>query len=183
MKKYIYIIGIIAVIAIILISMLALNFSKKDSEPGVISKMELNSVFGDGERIPVKYTCDGEDINPLLVINGIPAETKSMALIVDDPDAPGKTWVHWVVWNIAPDTTRIEENSIPNDAVQGINDFGRKNYGGMCPPSGTHRYYFKIYALDTTLELDPDSEKPDLEGAMRGHILDQATLVGLYSRG
>jgi len=111
-------------------------------------------VFENNGFIPKKYTCDGVDINPQLLIANVPSETKSLALIVDDPDAPAGTWVHWVVWNISPQTHEIKENSVPNGANQGLNDFRKRSYGGPCPPSGTHRYFFKLYALDTILTLD-----------------------------
>jgi Raf kinase inhibitor-like YbhB/YbcL family protein len=109
--------------------------------------------FKHNDHIPPKYTCDGADVNPPLVIENTPAGTKSLALIVDDPDAPGGMWVHWVVWNIDPAVAAIKENSVPSGAQQGINDFRSRNYGAPCPPSGTHRYFFKLYALDTTLTL------------------------------
>lgn len=133
--------------------------------------------FGNNQIIPASFTCDGEDINPSLVIEDIPKEAKSLVLIVDDPDAPMGTWVHWVVYDI-PVTNRISQNSIPGK--QGINDFRKKDYGGPCPPSGTHRYFFKIYALDTTLNLEEGISKEALEEAMQGHILDKAELIGLY---
>jgi Raf kinase inhibitor-like YbhB/YbcL family protein len=135
--------------------------------------------FENNKLIPVKYTCDGDDVNPLLIIEGIPEETKSLVLIVDDPDAPMGTWDHWVVWNIPP-TNRIEENSVPG--VEGLNDFRKHSYGGPCPPSGTHRYFFKVYALDTKLDLNQNSKKKDLEKAMKDHTLAKGELVGLYSR-
>jgi len=138
--------------------------------------------FKDNEFIPVKYTCDGEDINPPLLIGNIPPETKSLALINDDPDAPMGTWVHWVVWNISPTTGEIKENSVPEGSRQGINDFGKHDYGGPCPPSGTHRYFFKLYALDRLLDLTSNAKKGDLEKAMKGHILAQAQIIGLYRR-
>ncbi|GAG65703.1 unnamed protein product, partial [marine sediment metagenome] len=105
---------------------------------------------------------------------------KSLVLIVDDPDAPAKTWVHWTVWNIDPKTTEILENSIPQDAVEGVTDFGTSGYGGPCPPSGTHRYFFKLYALDTTLDLSSSATVEDIQEAMEGHILDSVELIGLY---
>ncbi|RZN38415.1 MAG: YbhB/YbcL family Raf kinase inhibitor-like protein [Methanophagales archaeon ANME-1-THS] len=143
--------------------------------------MKLTSPeFKHNELIPKKCTPDGEDTNPALVIEEIPAGTKSLALIVDDPDAPRGTWVHWVVYDI-PVVNRIEEDSIPG--TQGMNDFGRKDYGGPCPPSGTHRYFFKIYALDKVLGLSGRVDKAALENAMKGHILDQAELIGRYKRG
>jgi Raf kinase inhibitor-like YbhB/YbcL family protein len=142
--------------------------------------MKLSSpAFGNNQSIPSKYTCQGEDINPQLVIEGIPEEAKSLALIVDDPDAPIGTWVHWVVFDM-PLFASIKENSIPGK--QGVNDFGKRNYGGPCPPSGTHRYFFKIYALDRELDLKEGIDKATLEKAMQNHILAQAELIGLYKK-
>jgi len=132
--------------------------------------------------IPSKFTCDGSDINPRLMISNVPAGAKSLALIVDDPDAPRGTWVHWVVWNIDPATKEIPENSVPPKASQGLNDFRKQAYGGPCPPPGTHRYFFKLYALDTTPALSANANKATLEAAMKGHILAQCELVGRYSR-
>jgi len=129
--------------------------------------------------IPSKFSCQGDDINPELIIEDLPNDAKSLALIVDDPDAPMGTWVHWVVYDI-PVIPKIEENSIPGR--QGGNDFGRKNYGGPCPPSGTHRYFFKLYALDTQLNLSEGISKQDLEKAIHGHILDKTELIGLYKK-
>ena len=142
--------------------------------------MKLESpAFKHNNSIPKKYTCDGEDVNPYLYISDLPEGTKSLALIVDDPDAPMGTWVHWIVFNI-PVVPSIEEDSIPG--TQGYNDFGRNDYGGPCPPSGVHRYFFKIYALDLTLDLKQGSKKFAVEKAMQGHILGKAELIGLYSR-
>jgi Raf kinase inhibitor-like YbhB/YbcL family protein len=138
-----------------------------------------STAFKGGDRIPSKYTCDGENCNPDLHIEEIPAKTASLALIVDDPDAPGGTWVHWVVFGI-PVSENIGEKSVPG--TQGRNDFGRLAYGGPCPPSGTHRYFFKLYALDTKLALAEGADKRGLEKAMEGHVLAKAELVGLYSR-
>ncbi|MCJ7804181.1 YbhB/YbcL family Raf kinase inhibitor-like protein [Patescibacteria group bacterium] len=132
--------------------------------------------------IPQKYTCDGENINPPLQITDVPSSAQSLVLIVDDPDAPSGDWVHWLVWNINPETKLITENESPKEAIQGTNDFGKQNYGGPCPPSGTHRYQFKIYALDTILNLSSSSRKKDLETAMENHILDKGILIGLYQR-
>jgi len=136
-------------------------------------------VFQNNGFIPAKYTCDGDDINPPLRIEGIPKETVSLVLIVDDPDAPMGTWDHWVVWNIPP-TERIEENSVPG--TEGLNDSRKHSYGGPCPPSGTHRYFFKVYALDTRLDLSPNSRKKDIERAMGAHIIAKGEIVGLYRR-
>lgn len=155
------------------------NFAKADEKGG--EQMRLTSPeFENNKFIPQKFTCDGEDISPVLELSDIPDKTQSLALIVDDPDAPMGTWVHWVVFDI-PVISRIDENSIPGK--QGRNDFGRKDYGGPCPPSGTHRYFFKVYALDKKLNLAEGISKQDLEKAMQGHIVDKAELVGLYKRG
>ncbi len=148
-------------------------------------KMELimtlqSPVFVDKEKIPVKYSCDGEDINPPLVISGVPQNAKSLALIVDDPDAPTGDWVHWLVWNISPQTKRIDENSVPAGAIEGMTDFGRVGWGGPCPPNGQHHYQFKLYALDIVLNLPAGANKAALLSAMEGHILAEAKLVGLY---
>jgi Raf kinase inhibitor-like YbhB/YbcL family protein len=135
--------------------------------------------FTHNGHIPKKFTGQGRDVNPALNIEGVPGGAKSMALIVDDPDAPAGTWVHWVVFDF-PVTSRIDEDSVPGK--QGLNDFGRRDYGGPNPPSGTHRYFFKLYALDTELDLKEGSSKEELETAMQGHILAQSELIGLYKR-
>lgn len=141
-----------------------------------------SSAFEHNQSIPPKYTCTGEDVNPPLEIQDTPRNTESLVLIVDDPDAPSKAWVHWVIFNIDPSTTSIEENSSPTPAVLGQNDFGKTGYGGPCPPSGTHRYFFKLYALDTKLDLDDTATKQNVGEAMKGHVLDQAELIGLYNK-
>jgi Raf kinase inhibitor-like YbhB/YbcL family protein len=147
------------------------------------SNMKLTSTeFLDNQFIPSKYTCDGEDINPELNISGVPSGTKSLVLIMDDPDAPAGTWVHWIMWNIKPETTSIAEGSVPKGAVEGITSFNKTGYGGPCPHQGTHHYNFKLYALDTLLNLSPSSKKEDLVLAMQGHILEQTILIGLYKR-
>ena len=138
-----------------------------------------SSAFKDGEFIPKKYTCDGENISPPIEIENIPVEATSLALIVDDPDAPVGTWVHWVVWNI-PVTHHIREKEI--HGIEGKNDFQQKHYGGPCPPSGIHRYFFKVYALDTLLELPQDTTKHALEKALSEHIIAFGELTGIYKR-
>ena len=135
--------------------------------------------FENNKLIPSKYTCDGDNVNPPLTIEDTPKETKSLVLIVDDPDAPMGTWDHWIVWNILP-TSKIEENTIPG--TEGINTARKHSYGGPCPPWGTHRYFFKVYALDTKLDLSPNSNKKDVEKAMQGRILAKGELIGLYRR-
>lgn len=147
------------------------------------SKMKISSsAFMNNQTIPVKYTCDGADVNPPLSFGGLPQDTKSLVLIVDDPDAPMGTWVHWVVFNIPADISEVEENSVPKDAVLGINDFGDTAYGGPCPPSGTHRYYFKLYALDSMLDLPEGTGKEELLDEMEDNVLGFAELIGLYER-
>ncbi len=143
----------------------------------------LSPAFDNNELMPSVYTCDGQDISPPLTISGTPERAKSLVLVVDDPDAAAGTWTHWTMWNIDPATAQIAENAVPAGAVQGRTSFGAKGYGGPCPPSGTHHYFFKIYALDAKLKLPADSTSADLERAMNGHILDKAGLVGLYRRG
>ena len=142
--------------------------------------MKLTSpAFGNQEMMPSKFTCDGQDMNPPLIIEDVPTGAKSLTLIVDDPDAPNKTWTHWVVYDM-PIIEQIEENSVPGKEAG--NDFGQKEYGGPCPPSGTHRYFFRLYALDTELNLQEAGPRDEVEDAMKGHVLEQAELVGLYEK-
>jgi len=146
-----------------------------------------SSAFADGGLIPSTYTCDGADISPPLQWDVAPEGTESIALICDDPDAPMGTWVHWVLFNLPAQTKELAENvspdeTLPNGARQGISDFGRIGYGGPCPPSGTHRYFFKIYALDMALDLQPGANKRQLLKTMEGHILGQGQLIGKYKR-
>ncbi|HEX9405787.1 MAG TPA: YbhB/YbcL family Raf kinase inhibitor-like protein [Thermoanaerobaculia bacterium] len=140
-----------------------------------------SSAFKEGGAIPAKYTCDGANGSPPLVFGGIPSGAKSLALIVDDPDAPGGTFDHWIVWNIPPNTTTVAEGQSPQ-GVAGRNGFGKSGYGGPCPPSGEHRYQFKLYALDAMLNLPPSSSKGDVETAMNNHTLAKAQIVGRYKR-
>jgi len=147
------------------------------------TKIKITSqTFSNNNFIPKKHTCDGEDFNPPLTIIETPTNAKSLTLIVDDPDAPAGTWVHWVVFNMDPATKEIGENSAPAGAILGKNDFGKLEYGGPCPPSDTHRYFFKIYALDTTLNLPEGTTKAEVEKAMEGHVLDREELIGPYRR-
>jgi len=138
--------------------------------------------FENNKMMPAKFTCDSSNISPGLSFSGIPDGSKSLVLIMDDPDAPGGTWIHWTVWNIDPSVTKIPENSVPGGSVEGKTDFGKPGYGGPCPPSGTHRYFFKLYALDTVLDLDASAAANDIEKAMKGHTIDSAELIGLYKR-
>jgi Raf kinase inhibitor-like YbhB/YbcL family protein len=149
-------------------------------EEDVTALMIESPAFNANEKIPAKFTCDADNINPQLDISGIPQNTASLVLIVDDPDAPGGTWVHWTLWNLDPGTISISENSVPQGVIEGVTDFGVPGYGGPCPPSGTHRYFFKLFALDITLDLDSSASASDIESAIQGHVLDSAELVGLY---
>jgi Raf kinase inhibitor-like YbhB/YbcL family protein len=150
--------------------------------------MEIKSpVFEAGGMIPKQYTCDGQDISPPLAWTTVPDGTESLTLICDDPDAPMGTWVHWVIFNLPANLGELPERIPPqktlqNGAKQGINDFRKIGYGGPCPPSGEHRYYFKLYALDTKLNLDAGIKKADLLKAMEGHILAESKLMGKYKR-
>ena len=159
-----------------------------------------SSAFLDNQVIPAKYTCDGEGINPPLEFTNVPKEAKSLALIISDPDVPSDTWIHWVLWNIAPGISKIEENSLPPGAMQGKGSSGQNIYGGPCPPrvdsklatttrveagpppSGTHHYIFTLYALGAKLSIPSYSTSQDLEKAMNGEIISKAQLVGLYSK-
>ena len=146
-----------------------------------------SSAFTQGQPIPLKYTCDGSNISPPLAWTGAPSSTKSFALIMDDPDAPAGTWVHWVIYNL-PATEHALPEAVPataklaDGALQGKNSWPKPGYGGPCPPSGTHRYFFKIFALDTLLKLPADADKAQLLAAMEGHVSAQAELMGTYKR-
>jgi Raf kinase inhibitor-like YbhB/YbcL family protein len=142
-----------------------------------------SSAFAEGQTIPRTFTCDADDINPPLTLSGVPAGAKSLVLIMDDPDAPRGTWTHWLVWNIDPATKEIREHSVPAGAAQGRNDFGKTPYGGPCPPSGVHRYFFKVYALNLALPLKEGASRKELEKAMHGHVIAEGQLMGKYSRG
>ena len=145
-------------------------------------KMKVTSfAFQEGANIPSKFTCDGENTSPPLQIADIPSEAKSLALVVDDPDVPSGLFTHWAVWNIPPQTSAVGEGNVPK-GVQGTNDFAKSGYGGPCPPSGTHRYYFKIFALDRELDLPFGAKRGQLDAAMKGHVVAQGELMGRYSR-
>ena len=148
------------------------------------NKVKLSSLaFANETEIPQKYTCSGDNINPPLTISDVPDDTKSLVLVIEDPDAPFKTWTHWILYNIDPQTTEIRENSVPKSAFLGENDFGKGTYEGPCPPVGRHRYFFYLYALDTVIDLDEGIAREELEEAMEGHILDLAIpLVGVFEK-
>jgi Raf kinase inhibitor-like YbhB/YbcL family protein len=146
------------------------------------AKMKVtSSAFPEGGNIPSKFTCDGADTSPPLQIAEVPPGAKSLALVMDDPDAPSGLFTHWMVWNIPPQIGTVGEGPAPK-GVQGTNDFGKSGYGGPCPPSGTHRYYFKIFALDRELDLPSGAKRSQLDAALKGHVVAQGELMGRYSR-
>ena len=150
-------------------------------EEKILKKISVKSpTFENNKPIPAKYTCDGADVNPPLTVDDVPEETKTLVLILDDPDAPAGTFNHWLVWNIPPTTRKIEENTVPG--TEGINTSRKHSYDGPCPPHGTHRYIFKVYALDTQLQLKSNANKRDVEKAMKAHVLAEGELMGLYTR-
>jgi Raf kinase inhibitor-like YbhB/YbcL family protein len=142
----------------------------------------LSTAFENGGSIPKDYTCDGADINPRLEISDVPEETKSLVLLMDDPDAVGGVWDHWLVWNISPTTQTIGIRSVPKGAHIGINDYGEFGYSGPCPPLGEHRYMFRLYALDEELDLASSANRIQLEEAMEDHIIEKTGLMGRYER-
>ena len=175
MKKQSIVVGIIISLIVISIG------CNEEEQERMFGDMKITSpAFEHEGTIPVEYTCDGDDVSPQLVFSDVPENATSLALIMDDPDAPGGTWVHWLVWNIPADVTDLAKGEIIT-YPRGNNSFGELDYGGPCPPYGTHRYYFKLYALDTMLDLEEGSTKSQLEAAMSGHILEEAELMGQYS--
>jgi len=176
-------ISLLLVLLVILMLVGCKNQARTDSEGGAVDmSIQVTSIFNDGGKITQVYTCDGGNVSPPLSWTGIPSNTASLALIMDDPDAPGGTWVHWVLYNLPPDLTGIEQGK-SGGGKEGINDFKDLGYGGPCPPKGTtHRYYIKVYALDTMLDLKSGATKAQVENLMRGHILAQGQLVGKFGR-
>jgi hypothetical protein len=172
-------------LGLVLVACDALSANFTDS---LTKKMILeSSAFLSEKFIPSQYTCEGQNISLPLAWSEPPVGTKSLALICDDPDAPAKIWVHWVIYNLSPQTRSLPENISSDDlivlgGIQGINDFGKVTYGGPCPPSGTHRYCFKLYALDQVMALKVGATKAQLEDSMQGHILAQSQLIGRYHR-
>lgn len=186
--KWIGIVGIL-ITGILAFLLLSHYYSPKQSEHTHVNQrgktvhMKIASTaFADNAAIPAKYSCQGDDVNPPLSFSDVPQNAKSLVLILDDPDAPGGTFTHWVVYNIPPQTTSIDESSTP-PGMQAQNSFGKEAYGGPCPPSGTHHYHFKLYALDEQLSFgEPAPGKTAVEKAMQGHIIEQAELIGLFSK-
>lgn len=146
------------------------------------SNMKITTDFEHNGNIPSKYTCDGEDSAPVLKVSDVPTEAQELVLIVDDPDAPMGTWVHWVVYNIPADTKEIDYKNLSPNAKQGKTDFGRIGWGGPCPPNGTHRYFFKLYALNKKLDLAEGATKSQLEKEIKDSIIEKAEIIGLYKR-
>ena len=173
--------------SLIILALGALGFFHGGTE-AMANFILTSSAFSSGQLIPRRYTCEGPNISPPLAWEGAPSRTQSFALISEDPDAPGGNWVHWVIFNIPSMENKLKEGvamtpSLPNGAHQGLNDFQKVGYGGPCPPGGTHRYFFKLTALDAKLNLPSKTTKGDVEKAMQGHILAQAELMGTYHRG
>jgi len=175
-----------------LIPIMFLNCASISEEKTIkmeVIKMKVkSSAFKEGENIPIKYTCDGKDISPEISWEDVPDSVESLALICDDPDAPMKTFVHWVIYNIPPRVNKLEEGTrpiwgLPIGAIQGINDFGNTGYGGPCPPRGpAHHYHFKLYGLNTKLDAERGISKKELLKKMEGHIIAKGELVGIYKR-
>jgi Raf kinase inhibitor-like YbhB/YbcL family protein len=160
----------------------ALLFVSVSSAAIAADQIKITSpAFAAGTEIPAKYTCNGANASPPLHFATVPAQAKSLAIIVADPDAPGGTFTHWIVWNIDPKTAELAENNLPPGAVRGTNDFGKSGYGGPCPPSGTHRYYYRVFALDNQLSLKPGAKAAEFEKAIAGHVLARGELMGRYS--
>ena len=157
------------------------SITNQEKTPEVDIMKLTSPSFQHNGNIPSEFTCDGTDLSPPLTISDVPSNAKSLALIMDDPDAPVGTWDHWIVFNINPSTREIPKGKEPSGTA-GKNSWGRTGYGGPCPPSGTHRYFFKLYALDAMLNLPQSSAKKDIEREMQGHILAKAELIGLYKR-
>jgi len=182
MKKLVF----IAILLSVVLGAVVLVQNRQAAAPGNtdidMTSMKITSpVFENNRKMPSRHTCDDKNINPPLAVSGVPETAKSLALVVDDPDATSGTWVHWTIWNMDPALAEIAENSVP-EGIEGVTSYGKPGYGGPCPPSGVHRYFFKLYALDTLLSIPEISNKEALEEAMRKHILASAELVGLYSR-
>ncbi|MBI2985002.1 MAG: YbhB/YbcL family Raf kinase inhibitor-like protein [Candidatus Kerfeldbacteria bacterium] len=172
--------------AIVIVFVSWLTAKRDTSEPTLNTNapatvVVTSSAFTNNGNVPAKYTCDGQNTSPPLQISGQPANAKGLALIMDDPDAPGRTYTHWLVWNIPPQTSTVSEGQSPSGAT-GQNSAGQSIYTGPCPPSGTHRYYFRVYALDAELTLAAGSSKSDVVNAMSGHVLTQGELIGRYRR-
>lgn len=175
--------GRVVILGIVLLLIGCQGGIRPASEGGNDMSISISSTaFKESDQIPRLYTCDDQNVSPPLAWTGVPTSTVSLAVIMDDPDAPSGTWVHWVLFNLPADTSGLVQGK-NGGGVEGKNDFGRLGYGGPCPPRGsTHRYYIKVYALDSKLDLKPGASKAQVESGMRGHILAQGQLMGKYGR-
>jgi Raf kinase inhibitor-like YbhB/YbcL family protein len=171
-----------SVIALFLFATFLVSSGRGENPKPSVTLKITSSAFQEGGEIPAKFSRNGGNVNPPLEISGTPAAAKSLVLIVDDPDAPVGLFTHWLVWNIDSKTTKIAEHSVPAGAVQGSNDFPGAGYDGPQPPSGTHRYYFKVFALDQTLDLRAGAKRKELEAAMSGHVIAQEQLMGRFTK-
>lgn len=177
----------IRLMRLMILGLLLLLAACSAAEEGASRSLQLTSpAFTDGQPLPKEFTCDGDDISPALQWDNLPTGTTSLALIMDDPDAPGGTWVHWVMYDMPGESTGLAQGvlagNVPGGGTQGSNSWNRNDYGGPCPPTGSHRYFFKLYALDGPLNLGPGADKDTLLEAMEGHILAQGRLMGTYER-
>lgn len=191
MKKFtkrwlLYFLAIDAVLIAVAVSVLLY----RRPEPGMEELADFNRnrmriespAFAQNATIPVEFTCDGKNVLPPLAFTGVPETAKTLAVVIDDPDAPFGTWTHWLAWNIPAAQTEINATKLPAGTVEGATSFGKPGYGGPCPPAGTHRYFFKLYALDAALDLTPTADVKAFESAIEGRVLDKAGLIGRYGR-
>jgi len=182
---FIHVFQLLLMLALLFLAIFS-NMKAFGEEKATEKKMQpidvSSTAFSDGGMIPEKFTCDGENVNPPIEIKNVPKGTKSLALIVDDPDAPIGTWDHWLMWNLDPKTAKVQENATPPQAKVGKNDYKKMAYGGPCPPFGEHRYYFKVYALDKELDLPKGEKRKALERAFKDHIISEGKMMGRYKR-
>lgn len=184
----------VGVVLIFVLAIVGVSLSRKGTGSAIVTnsgldqvsypnKLKISSpVFNNGQAIPAKYTCTADNVNPPLVFSDVPAEAKSLALVVNDPDSVGGDWFHWLVWNIDPGVVRILENSVPAGAVEGVTSFDTASWGGPCPASGEHRYFFSVYALSEVLPIKGTANWGDLKAAMEGKILDKSEYYGVFSK-
>jgi Raf kinase inhibitor-like YbhB/YbcL family protein len=163
---------------LLIVSLLLAVAPLSKATPGALSSPD----FAAGSLIPSRFTCQGENLPPTLVITGVPAAAQSLVLILDEPDAPSGTFTHWLVWNIPPGTKKLLAGALPSGALEGVNDFGTRGYSGPCPPSGTHRYFFRLNALDTILRMAAGASRQEINAVIRGHVLSTSTLMGRYAK-
>ncbi|MEK7119284.1 MAG: YbhB/YbcL family Raf kinase inhibitor-like protein [Patescibacteria group bacterium] len=175
---------LVGLLGILLLATLQSGFWPQNSlksQDGPASMRISSSAFGNDQAVPVRFTCNGKNVNPALIVSGVPERATSLVLIVDDPDAPFGVFTHWLLWNIPPETKNIEEGEMPEGAVSGLNSFGKPGYNGPCPASGLHRYFFTVIALDSFVGLNGQASRSELENAMRGHMVGEAHFYGRYN--